>query len=165
MSYLALTKLETKGTELAELLLDFGAQVLVDRPLDAVLLEQLNALFEGQLDYGDLALEGRELELLVDGLQLLGEALLEVVEEVREQLAEELQYFEVVLLDGHLQIETDELAHVSVGERVFSPEDGADLEDPLEVTHNTHLLVELRRLRQAGRLAEVLEVEYVRASF
>lgn len=136
----------------------------MDRPLDAVLLQQLDSFLKGQLDDGDLALEGRELELLVDGLELLGEALLEVVEEVGEEFSEELEDFEVVLLDGHLQIETDELAHVAMGERVLSSENGADFKDSLEIAHNTHLLVELRRLRETRGLAEVLETEDVGAT-
>lgn len=41
---------------------------------------------------------------------------------------------------------------------VFCPEHGANLEHTLESTTNCHLLVELRRLRQAGRLAVVVQL-------
>ena len=49
---------------------------------------------------------------------------------------------------------------VSIG--VFCSEHRPDLKDPLKTTAcGRHLLVELRRLRQTGRLVEVLQGEHI----
>ena len=63
-----------------------------------------------------------------------------------EQAVEELHDLVVVLLDGHLQIESYKLGHMSVGVGVLRTEDGADLVDTLEVGSDGHLLGKLRRL-------------------
>jgi hypothetical protein len=66
-----------------------------------------------------------------------------------------------VVLDLHLQIKTGELAEMSVGVRVFSPEHRANLKDSLEITAKRHLLVELRALGEAGWLPKVFQFEDV----
>ena len=103
--------------------------------------------------------------MVVDCFQLLFAPLSDVLKNEGPEFPEELQNFEVVLLDRHFEIQSDELAHVSVGERVLSSEDWADFKDSLEVTHNTHLLVKLGRLGQTSLPVEILELEDVGASF
>lgn len=48
-----------------------------------------------------------------------------------------------MLFDCHLDIQTYEFAHMSVSERVLGPKDWTDLENALEISHNTHLFVQL----------------------
>ena len=101
---------------------------------------------------------------MVDGLQLVGVSYCQLLEKEGQKLPEVFKDLEVVLLDGHFEIEAYEFAHVAMGEGVLGPEDGANFEYSLEVGHDAHLLVELGRLGKAAFPAEVLEVEYVRAS-
>ena len=61
--------------------------------------------------------------------------------------------------EGHLEVEPDKLAEVAACVGVFGSEDGPDLEDALEVARDRHLLVELRRLREARRLPKVVRGE------
>ena len=75
-----------------------------------------------------------------------------------------LKYLGVVLHEGHLHVEPHELGHVAVGERVLGAEDGAHLEDALEVAHQSHLLVQLRRLREVREAVKVLDLEDVGAT-
>ena len=75
-----------------------------------------------------------------------------------------LKYLGVVLLERHLEVEAGELRHVAVRVRVLRAEDGAHLEDAVEVRHQRHLLVELRRLRHVGVAAKVLDLEDVGAA-
>jgi len=70
-----------------------------------------------------------------------------------------------MFLDGHLDIQTYELAHVSVSERIFSSEDWADFEDSLEVAHNTHLLIQLWGLGQTCLFAEISQTENIGSTF
>jgi hypothetical protein len=49
----------------------------------------------------------------------------------------------VVLLEGHLHIETSEFGKVTSGVGVFGAEDGADFHDTLKAGGDEHLLVEL----------------------
>lgn len=128
-------------------------------------LEQSDTFVEGDLNYWILALEGLEFELFVDSLELSSESRLEIVEDVGEELSEKLKNFEIVFLDGHLDIQAYKLAHVTMGKRVLSSEDGTDLENSLEISHNAHLLVKLRRLGKTGLLAEILETEHIGSTF
>jgi hypothetical protein len=61
-----------------------------------------------------------------------------------------------VVLDLHLEVEAGELAQVPARVRLLLPEDGPDLEDARHVGADGCLLVELRRLREARGLLEVL---------
>jgi len=76
----------------------------------------LNTFNKGQSDDWNFAFKGSELELFVDCLQLSGISFFNVVEHVREKFTEEVQEFEIVLFDGHFNVETNELAHVSMSE-------------------------------------------------
>jgi hypothetical protein len=82
-----------------------------------------------------------------------------------EHVSEEIKDFEVVLVEHHLDIETCELAQVTVGVGVLSTEDWTDLENSLHVTAKDHLLVELRALSEASLLAEVVKSEDVGTTF
>jgi hypothetical protein len=62
---------------------------------------------------------------------------------VRVRAADHVEHLGVMLVEAHLHVEADELAHVPVGEGVLRAEDGSHLEDALEVGHESHLLIEL----------------------
>ena len=61
-----------------------------------------------------------------------------------EEILNNVKHLEVVLLDGHLKVETGELRKVTVREALLSPEDRTNLEYLLEVGADSHLLVQLR---------------------
>ena len=69
-----------------------------------------------------------------------------------------------MVLELHLHVEARELAEMAVRVRVLRSEDGADLENALQVGAESHLLVELRALREACVLLEILELEDVGAA-
>lgn len=73
-------------------------------------------------------------------------------------------YLKVMIFNCHFNIKANELTQMPVGVGVFCSEHGANLEDALEPTAHGHLLVELRRLRQASRLAVVVQLEHRRAA-
>ena len=60
---------------------------------------------------------------------------------------------------GHLDVDARELGVVARRDERVRPEDGADLEDPLEAGAHGHLLVELGRLGQVSDAVEVLDGE------
>ena len=103
--------------------------------------------------------------MFVDCLQLSGISFFNVVEHVREKFTEEVQEFEIVLFDGHFNVETNELTHVSVSEWIFGSKDGSDFKDSLEISHDAHLLVELRGLSKASFTIEIAECENIGSSF
>lgn len=118
-------------------------------PRDTVSNKHVDGLPERQLEstlraIAPLELVGRE-RLPDDGnfvLVFLGQS----AEHVLEEVVEEFHDFVIVLLDSHLQIETNELGHVSVCVRVLRTEDRANLVYTLKVSSNRHLLGKLRRL-------------------
>ncbi len=61
-----------------------------------------------------------------------------------------------MLFYGHLDIQTYELAHMSVSERIFSSEYWANFEYSLEISHHTHLFVKLGGLCEAGFSVKVI---------
>lgn len=69
-----------------------------------------------------------------------------------------------MLLYCHLQVHTNEFTHVPMSHRIFSSENRPYLEDTLKVCHDTHLLVDLRRLGKAGWTIEVIKLEDIAAS-
>lgn len=148
--------------EAAEPLLVLGREVVLKLLVGASLLQHLDTLLERHDDRRLLVLKRLERVLLVDDGQLLRVALREVVEDVDEQVREDLKHLVVVRLDGHLEVEAHELAHVAVGVRVLGAEDGADLVHAFEARDGArHLLVQLRALRERGILVKVLEREAV----
>ena len=60
---------------------------------------------------------------------------------------------------AHLHVDGDELGRVAGGEGGVCPEDGSDLEDSVETSAHSHLLIKLRRLGEVGVALEVLELE------
>lgn len=83
----------------------------------------------------------------------------QAVKHVHEERLDDVEHLKVVLVDRHLKVEPRELAHVAVRVRVLRAEDGADLEDAVEVGADRHLLRQLRRLREARGAAHVVEAE------
>uniref|UniRef100_A0A7S3CR00 Uncharacterized protein n=1 Tax=Strombidium rassoulzadegani TaxID=1082188 RepID=A0A7S3CR00_9SPIT len=147
--------------QLAQGLLSLGGEVVEGLLVDAGVLQHLHSLLEVDLEHGGLALEVLEGVLLLDDVQLLLVPGLQALEDVDEQVGEHVEHLEVVLLDRHLHIEARELAQMPVRVGVLGPEHGSDLEDAVEVGAESHLLVELGALGEAGLLAEVLELENV----
>ena len=115
----------------------------------------------GELEDNRLAHELLEGILLRDDLELSSVASLQVVRDELEQVGQHIKHLMVVLLEGHLKIETDKLGEVTVREGLLGTEDGGDFEHTLKVGCNRHLLVQLWRLRKAGILAKVLQTEHV----
>ena len=70
-----------------------------------------------------------------------------------------------MLFDCHLDIQSDEFTHVAMGEWVLCSENWTDFKYTLEVTHNTHLLIELGRLCETGFSVEIVETEDIWSSF
>jgi hypothetical protein len=50
---------------------------------------------------------------------------------------------------------------MSMSKRIFSSENRANLKYSLEITHNTHLLIKLRRLSKASFLIKITEIKDV----
>ena len=73
------------------------------------------------------------------------------LEDLCEHVADGVDDFVVVVLEGHLHVESDELCQVAVGVGVLGPEDPAHREHLPEVGGDGHLLVELRGLGQVRR--------------
>lgn len=69
-----------------------------------------------------------------------------------------------MLLNSHLDIQPNELTHMSVSERILSSENWTNFEYTLEITHNTHLLIKLRRLSKACFFTEILKTEDIGAT-
>lgn len=69
-----------------------------------------------------------------------------------------------MLLNGHLDIQSDEFTHVSMSEWVLGSENWTNFEYTLEISHNTHLFIKLRRLSKASFSVEITETEDVWSS-
>jgi hypothetical protein len=52
-----------------------------------------------------------------------------------------------------------------MSKRIFGPKNWPNLKNSLEVSHYTHLLIELRRLSEASLFIEVAEIKDIRSSF
>lgn len=104
-------------------------------------------------------------ELRSNDANLVAVLLLQALEDGQEQRVENVENLVVVLLNGHLEIETGELAQVSMRVGIFGTEDGSNLVHSLHVTSDTHLLRQLRGLRQEGFTLEVGHLEYAGSGF
>lgn len=151
---------------LSEQLLVLGGEILVIADVLAGLSQQLDTLGEGQLDHLSVLgqLELLDGVLLSHGGNIVAVSLLQLGEDENEELGQHVNDLVVVLLEGHLQIETGELGHVSVGVGVLRSEDGGNLEHSLKVAGHEHLLVQLGGLGQEGVALEVVELEDVGSS-
>ena len=67
-------------------------------------------------------------------------------------------------IKGHLHVQADKLTEVAPRVALLGAEYRPNLEDALEVGRDGHLLVQLRRLREARRLAEIIGTEDVGAA-
>eukprot|EP00960_Hanusia_phi_P002981 88757-Hanusia_phi.AAC.4 len=103
--------------------------------------------------------DGFGLVLGADEGEVMGEARLEAEEDVLEEGVEEEERLVVVLADRHLQVQPRELAQVPPRVGLLRPEHRAHLKDAAQVARDGHLLVELRRLREAGGATEVVGAE------
>ena len=70
----------------------------------------------------------------------------------------------VMFLEHHFHIQTGELSHVTVCVGVFSTENGANLEDFLEISVDSHLFVKLRGLGEVSLGLEVIQLEHTSAT-
>lgn len=134
-------------------------------PVNAIFFEKGNAFGKSELDNWDLTFKGFEFELLVNSLQLSSVILLKSAKNIRKELTKEIKQLEVMLLDRHFNIQSNELAHVAMSKRVLSTEHRTNFEHFLEISHDTHLLIKLRRLCKTGFLVEVREVKHIGSSF
>ena len=103
--------------------------------------------------------------MLIDGFELSFVSFGQLFKHVREKFAKEIKQFKIVLFDSHFDIQSNKFTHVSVSKGIFSPENRTNLENFLEVTHNTHLLVKLWRLGETCLLTEIWETEDVSTTF
>lgn len=136
--------------QLSELALSLGREVVKVTHFDTVLAQKGNSILVLEAESLGQVLELLEGVLAVDNLEIGSVLLLETLEDVDKELVKDIKNLVVVLLKGHLQIESHELGHVAVSEGVLGTEDTADLVDALEISANNHLLVELRRLGQVS---------------
>ena len=101
--------------ERAEDALVLGAEVPERvHAFDAVLLEHPDTFRKLESKRRPEVLQRLVRELLRDNFQFVREPLVEPVEHVQEQVIEHVQDLEVVLLDGHLHVQTREFAEVPV---------------------------------------------------
>mmetsp|Transcript_38683 Transcript_38683/g.82283 ORF Transcript_38683/g.82283 Transcript_38683/m.82283 type:complete len:212 (-) Transcript_38683:960-1595(-) len=108
-----------------------------------MLPQQPDGLCEGKSGAWVLPLQVLEGILRPDRLNLLLELGGEALKDVVEEAAEDVEHLMVVVLECHLEIEARKFRHVPVGEGPLGAEDGANLENPGHVRHQSHLLVEL----------------------
>jgi len=104
-------------------------------------------------------------KLTLNDLNLVLVVVVHVLEDCFERAVNRAEDLVIVLIDGHLEIQTRELGQVSVGVTVLRTEHRADLEHAAEVGRNGHLLAQLGRLREESGAAEVVDLEHARAGF
>ena len=61
-----------------------------------------------------------------------------------------------MLFNRHLEIQPSKLAQVTVRVTIFRTKHRSNLKYPTKVRHNSHLLIQLRRLRQTRWLSHVI---------
>jgi hypothetical protein len=54
---------------------------------------------------------------------------------------------------------------MSVSERIFSSENRTDFKNSLEISHNTHLFIKLRRLGKTRIFSEIFKIENITTPF
>ena len=102
--------------ELPEDALVLGAEVPERvHALDASLSKHRDPLRKLESERRAKVLEGLVRELLGHDLELVLKPLVQAVEHVQEQVVQNVEHLEVVLLDGHLHVQSRELAQVAVG--------------------------------------------------
>ena len=84
---------------------------------------------------------------------------------MRERCVRDAQHFVVVLVNAHLEVEAGELAQMAARVGVLGAKNWTHLEHALEIGRDRHLLVQLRRLREARRAPEVIGAEDLGPAF
>mmetsp|Transcript_603 Transcript_603/g.1606 ORF Transcript_603/g.1606 Transcript_603/m.1606 type:complete len:371 (-) Transcript_603:733-1845(-) len=140
--------------------LHLRAQIIQRRHIVPGVLEQPDALGEGDPQRLGEVLQRLHWVLLGDHGELLCEAALQPLEHVDEQMVEHVKHLLVRFVDRHLHIQAYELSQVAVSVRVFGPENRSDLENTCHIATNGHLLVKLRALCQARGPTHVIHVEH-----
>jgi hypothetical protein len=150
--------------KLSQHFLILSAQV-IEVSLDiSCLFKQLDSFLEVELNDWRFADEVLKWILLPNYFKLGLVLILETVADEDKQLREHVQNLEVMLFDDHLHIEASKLAKMSICVAMLGSEHWSYLENSLEVSHKSHLLVELWALSEASILTKVLEGENVRSS-
>ena len=80
---------------------------------------------------------------MLHNLNLLAVFGVDVFEDSLEGSIKSAEDLVVVLIDGHLEIETSELGQMTVSVAVLGTENGTDFEDLLEIGSDSHLLTQL----------------------
>lgn len=88
--------------KLSKFAFSLGSEIISHIDLQPCLLKHFSALQKSYFDDGVSVLKGREGVLLVDGLQFSFVIEFNVLENICEQLANQVQYLHVMLLQGHL---------------------------------------------------------------
>lgn len=70
----------------------------------------------------------------------------------------------IVIIERHLQIQTNKLRQVPVSVRIFSPKNGTNRENLLKISCDRHLLVKLGALCQIRRTLKVADSENICAA-
>lgn len=148
----------------SESLLCFSREIFKRFLLDSSLVQQLDAFPKAYLYDWVGALKVFERILLVNDAKLARVPRLHILKHEHHQFANQVQDFEVVVLEFHFQIQACELTQVSVRVGVLSSENGADLENTLKIAAQGHLLVQLGALGETRILFEVFQAEHVRTS-
>lgn len=134
-------------------------------PFDSIFFKKFASFFESQSRNRGHKFKGLKGKLLVDNSQLFGESGFKTLKDVNEKTGSEVHDFMVGLLDSHFEVQTGELAEMSVGVGVFGSKHMAHFEYFLEISLDAHLLVKLGTLSQTSLLTEIFQVEHVRSSF
>mmetsp|Transcript_74641 Transcript_74641/g.140725 ORF Transcript_74641/g.140725 Transcript_74641/m.140725 type:complete len:266 (+) Transcript_74641:291-1088(+) len=114
----------------------------------AFLFHEGDSVFKCQAQARVLPLQILEGILTSDSLDLRLKVLVQARKYVVEHAVQNIQDLAIVLHEGHLHVKACELSHVPVSERPFGAEDWANLKDLGQISHESRLLVELRRLCQ-----------------
>mmetsp|Transcript_33463 Transcript_33463/g.75071 ORF Transcript_33463/g.75071 Transcript_33463/m.75071 type:complete len:225 (+) Transcript_33463:145-819(+) len=92
----------------------------------------------------DVVRHGLEGILLANDLQLVLKVLPDAFEDLHHKFIRDLQRFPVRFLNLHLEVKPCELSQVATSVAVLCTEDRANFKHPLQVSHDTHLFVQLR---------------------
>ena len=131
----------------------------------AGLPKKCHAFLEREKQSGVVPLQRTGRVLLTNALDLRGALLVDTFENVHEEPPKDVKDFVVMLVEAHLHVHSGKLAEMTRSVVLLGAEDGADLEAAFEAgARGDHLLVELRRLREADLLPKVVEAEHLRTT-
>jgi hypothetical protein len=133
--------------------------------LDSCLMKKFDSFLEVQLKHWVSALEFLKWILFIYYTKLLCVSCLDSFKHKDHKFANQIKCFKVMVLNFHFQIETSELAKMSVCERLFSSENWTNLKNSLQISAKSHLFVELRTLSKTSRLTKVLKFKNIGTTF